>query len=243
MCLYKKAYPCIIIHLKQDAMKNKRTYYHLILDRSGSMSGLIEQTVEGVNQQIRRIREIGERLPEQELITSLTLFNHRISKTWNYIRSGQLRELTYADFRPDGNTALYDAIGVTINDVQQAVGSEIENDEASVVVVIITDGYENASANFTHDQVASMIGGLEQSGKWTFSYLGATLDAVDIAQSLNINKNNAMHYNVSEISDLYHKLGNSIEFYLYNKQSDKIRKSFLEPEKVDENESDQYLKL
>ena len=94
MCLYKKAYPCIIIHLKQDAMKNKRTYYHLILDRSGSMSGLIEQTVEGVNQQIRRIREIGERLPEQELITSLTLFNHRISKTWNYIRSGQLRELT-----------------------------------------------------------------------------------------------------------------------------------------------------
>jgi len=211
-------------------MKNKRTYYHLIVDRSGSMSGLIEQTVEGINQQIRRIKEIGERFQEQELITSLTLFNHRISNIWNYIRSGQLRDMNYADFRPDGNTALLDAIGVTLNEVQKEVGTEIENDEASVVVVIVTDGYENASVNFTHDQVATMIGELERSGKWTFSYLGATLDAVDIAQSLNINKNNAMQYNLSEISELYNKISFSMDSYLSEKQAGKIRKDFLEPD-------------
>jgi len=216
-------------------MKNKRTYYHLIIDRSGSMSGLIEQTVDGVNQQIRKIKEIGERFPEQELITSLTLFNHRISNIWNYIRSGQLWDMNYADFRPDGHTALLDAIGITLSEVQKAVGMEIENDEASVVVVILTDGYENASINFTHDQVASMIGGLEKTGKWTFSYLGATNDAVDVAQSLNINKNNAMQYNMSEISELYNKISFSMDLYLSEKQTGKIRKDFLEQDNHKDN--------
>ena len=72
-------------------MKNKTTYYHLIIDKSGSMSGHIEQTVEGVNQQIRRIKEIGERFPEQQLITSLTLFNHKMTNALKHVHSGQLR--------------------------------------------------------------------------------------------------------------------------------------------------------
>ena len=80
-----------------------------------------------------------------------------------------------------------------------------------------------------------MIGGLEKTGKWTFSYLGATIDAVDVAQSLNINKNNAMQYNMSEISELYNKISFSMDLYLSEKQTGKIRKDFLEQDNHKDN--------
>ena len=161
-------------------MKNKRTYYHLILDRSGSMSSCIEQTINGVNQQILRIRELAARFPEQELFASLTLFNHQITPAWLRKRPEDLKEIGFSDYRPDGWTALLDAVGVTLNELQDTIGQEVERDEATVVVVIITDGYENSSKRFTHSQVSSLIRELEITGRWTFSYLGATFDAVDI---------------------------------------------------------------
>lgn len=210
-------------------MKNKTTYYQLIIDKSGSMSEHIEQTVEGVNQQIRRIKEIGERFPEQQLITSLTLFNHKLTNALKHVHSGQLREISYADYRPDGTTALLDAIGITLNEMQKTIGQDVENDEASAVVVIVTDGYENASQSYTHNQISSMIGELELTGKWTFSYLGATLDAVQIAESLNIKKDNAMHFNMNDISQLYNNLTFSLNAYITDKQTGTISKEFLKP--------------
>ena len=215
-------------------MKNMRTYYQLILDRSGSMSSCIEQTIDGVNQQIRRIKEIADRFPEQELFTSLTLFNHQITPVWSRLRSKQLREITFSDYRPESTTALLDAVGVSILDLQKTIGPEIESDEATVVVVIVTDGYENASKYYSHSQVASLIQELELTGKWTFSYIGATLDAVEIAQRLNIKKNNSMHFNVSESSIIYNNLNSSINFYLENKQKGKISNDFLFNEEKDE---------
>ena len=123
-------------------MENKRTYYHLILDRSGSMNICLEQTVDGVNRQIRRIREVAERFPDQELITSLTLFNHQVSQIWTRIEPDRLREITYPDYRPGGTTALLDAVGTTVGELQKSVGPDLEAGEATVVIVIITDGYK-----------------------------------------------------------------------------------------------------
>ncbi len=211
-------------------MENNRTYYHLILDRSGSMVSCLEQTVAGVNEQIMRIREIASRYPGQKMLTSLTLFNHTITNTWKRINPEELRELSFFDYRPDGNTALYDAVGITLTEIQKEVGSEIEKGEASVVVVIVTDGYENASRSFNHDRVASMIGELEKSGRWTFSYLGATLDAVDIAVSLNIKVNNAMYFDVKDSNTMWNKLNMSLYNYVNEKSMGKVKGDFLEGE-------------
>ena len=211
-------------------MKNKKTYYQLLLDRSGSMSSCIEQTVNGVNQQILRIKEISGRYPEQELITSLTLFNHQLSPSWNRVNSEKLRELTFSDYIPDGMTALHDAIGFTLRDLQESIGEEVESDMASVVVVIVTDGYENASRTFSHNQISSLIAVLEQTGKWTFSYIGATLDAVEIAQSLNIKKSNAIRFDTLQSENMFRKVNNSLNAYLINKDLGKINSNFLEEE-------------
>ncbi len=216
-------------------MKNKRTYYQLLLDRSGSMSSCIEQTVDGVNQQILRIKEIAGRFPEQELYTSLTLFNHKISPSWDRINPEKLRELTFSDYAPGGRTALFDAIGMTINHLQQSIGEEAEQDEASIVIVIVTDGYENASTDFSHKQVASMIHDLEETGKWTFSYIGATLDAVEIAQHLNIRKSNAIMFDTLQSGKMFNRINDSLTAYLTNKNFGNIKNDFIDDQHEDKD--------
>jgi uncharacterized protein YegL len=203
-------------------MKNSKTYYQLILDKSGSMSCIIEQTIEGVNQQIMRIKEVAGRYPDQELYTSLTFFNHGITRIWNRIPSTRLQEISFSDYRPAGTTALLDAVGLTIDEMQKTIGDEIERGEATAVVVIFTDGYENASRAFTHRQVSSMIADLESTGKWTFSYIGATLDAVEIAMTLNIKQKNAMHFSVNDSRKMYSKLDSALENYISQKSHNKI---------------------
>jgi len=208
-------------------MKNKRTYYQLILDRSGSMSVCIEETVNGVNSQIQRIRELSERFPEQELITSLCLVNHKLTPVWDSIRQADLREITFSDYRPDGNTALLDAIGKSIRHLQKTIGEEVARDEASVVLVIFTDGYENASQEFSHGQIASLIRDLELTNKWTFSYIGATLDAVEIAIKMNIRASNAIRYSVADTEEIHFRMSGYLDNYMEDKQQGKNKKDFL----------------
>lgn len=209
-------------------MKNKRTYYHLILDRSGSMTTCIEETVDGVNQQIRRIKEVARNFPDQELLTSLTLFNDHSTPIWKSLSAVQLREIAFNDYKPGGTTALLDAIGGAMGEMQKSIGAELEADEASCVVVIITDGYENSSRHFSHQKIAADIRQLELSGKWTFSYIGATLDAVEIARGFNIKMGNAMRFDIGESSRMYDVVTTSLYCYMKEKQSGKIKTDFLE---------------
>ena len=200
-------------------MKNAHTYYQLIIDKSGSMYGNLEETVEGVNQQVMRIKEIAGRYPRQKIYTSLAFFNQEFFPVWTILPAHQLHEISYADYRPAGTTALLDAIGHAISGMQAELGEAIEHEDATAVVVIFTDGYENASRHFTPGQISSLIIDLESTGKWTFSYIGSTLDAVEIATNLGIRRGNAMHFSVNDIRAMYGKLDDSLEQYIRTKSS------------------------
>jgi hypothetical protein len=208
-------------------MENRKTYYQLILDRSGSMSSCIEETIAGVNSQVRRIKEIAERFPQQELYTSLCLFNSSVTRAFDRLLPDRITELSYADYRPSGNTALYDAVGESIEYLQRNIGHEVERNEASVVVVIFTDGRENASRQFSHRRLSSLIKELEDTDKWTFSYVGATIDAVDIAVHLNIRASNAMRYGVEQSVQEFNNVSDRMENYMWEKCEGRISKDFL----------------
>jgi uncharacterized protein YegL len=214
-------------------MKNKRTYYQLILDRSGSMSSCIEETVAGVNSQIRRIKELAARYPEQEIVTSLCVFNQKPMLVRDRVRVNDLNEVSFTEYMPNGMTALYDAIGVSVSQLNKIVAKEVERDEASVVVVIFTDGYENASIHYNHQKVSSIIKDLELSGKWSFSYVGATFDAVNIAVQLNIKANNAVRYDVKDSVRQFDYVSDRMENYMHLKKNGIIHNGFLDNENPD----------
>ena len=224
--------------------KNTKTYYLLILDKSGSMDNVISETVNGFNEQVQMIKNLKEKYPEQEIIVSLTTFNHDVEHDLFLAKPSQLKELEALRawqenrhnmvetvnliYRPGGLTALYDAIGRSVNKLRETIKKEIKNNEASAVVVIITDGYENASREYSYEDIRQLIGKLEKSNNWTFSYLGATPDAVDIARGMNIASHNAMYYDKMKMQKVWKEdLNESMENYIKSKTSGSVNKDFL----------------
>lgn len=199
----------------------------MILDRSGSMQDCVQQTISGFNEQIQMIRDLQKRFPEQEFRISLTTFNHDVEHPFERTNVNYVKELGPHSYIPSGSTALLDAIGESVNLLKSAIKDEILGDEATAVVVILTDGYENASKEFSQQQIGDMIKGLESSGCWTFSYLGATFDAVDVAERMNIRRENSIAYNKQETRKVYSDLASSMADYVEAKSRGKKKRDFL----------------
>ena len=212
-------------------VKNKKMYYQIILDKSGSMSDCIESTVNGFNEQMQMIKSLQSKFPEQEVLVSLTTFNQDVDFDVECSKPSALKEMIseqkrsswfneptdYVVYSPNGMTALYDAIGKSVTKIQDIAKKEIEKDEATVVVVIITDGYENSSTEFRYEQIQSMIKELEKSENWTFSYLSNTLNAVDDATRMNIKRENAIRYSKSNMMGAHSDISSSLDSYMEKK--------------------------
>jgi hypothetical protein len=198
-------------------MKNKKTIYHFIIDKSGSMSGMEQQAVSGFNTQLATLQELKQTYPDQEFKVSLTYFNHHVQ---DIILNGSVDQILPMDprtFDPGGSTALLDAIGKSIYQLKSDFETELKKDEATVVMVIITDGAENASRLYTYHEVARMIKELDETGKWTFSFLGADLDAIHTSQMLNIRKENVISFSKSNYSGMMNDVSISIRTYAQSK--------------------------
>lgn len=198
-------------------MKNKKTIYHFIIDKSGSMSGMEQQAVSGFNTQLATLQELKQTYPDQEFKVSLTYFNHHVQ---DIILNGSVDQILPMDprtFNPGGSTALLDAIGKSIYQLKSDFETELKKDEATVVMVIITDGAENASRLYTYHEVARMIKELDETGKWTFSFLGADLDAIHTSQMLNIRKENVISFSKSNYSGMMNDVSISIRTYAQSK--------------------------
>lgn len=201
-------------------MKTQRTYYHLIIDRSGSMSDCTEAAINGYNEQISRIRDLQKEFPEQDIRVGLTLFNDQV----NLIHAGELVTslpmMSRLNYIPSGGTALLDAIGETI--VQNSGKDKCaDSPPATYVIVVLTDGYENSSKKFTLEEIRSLIKSKEATGKWTFSFIGATLDAVDVAKSMAFQGHNSIHFSKDKMdTQVWENLSSSMRGYLNRKKSD-----------------------
>jgi hypothetical protein len=205
----------------------KKTYYHIILDQSGSMHNCISSTINGFNEQVQVVQSLQERYTEQELFMGLTRFNHDVLQTAFAASPNLIQTLTPATYRPSSSTALYDAIGLTVQRLLRYLNGELKDPSTTVVIVILTDGHENASTIFSHQNIQSMIKELEQTGQWTFSYLGATIDAVKVAESLNIKSSNSMFFEKSQITRTYDNLKESLTSYIGKKQMGEDLINFL----------------
>ena len=138
-------------------MKNKTTLYHFIVDQSGSMAGLEEQTIAGFNAQLKTIQDLKMELPDQSFLCSLTFFNGIVQDRILFQEVNALQPLSRDNYFPSSNTALLDAIGKSIYSIKHKFANELVEDKISIVLVIITDGHENASRLYTYHDIAHMI--------------------------------------------------------------------------------------
>ena len=161
-----------------------------ILDRSGSMKRVREEAISGINGFLEDQRAV----PGNAILTMV-----RFDTEYEVIHNGtpihQVPMLDETTYRPRGMTALYDAIGRTIDDVGHRLSKTPENDRpAHVIVAILTDGYENASSDYDAHRVREMIHHQQLKYDWDFIYLGANQNAFAESGKIGIRAQNTRQW-------------------------------------------------
>lgn len=210
-------------------MKTKKTIYHLIVDKSGSMSDCIDRTIEGFNEQLKSICLLSQKFPEQDIAMGLTMFNDQVQPLFYETNPEIIKPLSVKSYWTEGCTALLDAVGETITTLQQAQVRSEQFIPTTVVIVILTDGHENSSTKYRLHDIRRMIASLEETGKWTFSFIGATLDAVDVAEQMAIKRSNSVQFDKSEMkSQVWNRLSNAVYSYIDKKERGEDLGNFIE---------------
>ncbi|TAH65189.1 MAG: VWA domain-containing protein [Anaerolineaceae bacterium] len=210
-------------------MDKNLTEIIFLLDRSGSMTGLESDTIGGYNSFIKKQSSLGR--------THLTtiLFDDKYEILHNGIDAATVT-LTEKEYYTRGSTALLDAVGKTIIDVNFRLSHlTLEAHPSKVVFVITTDGLENSSKEFTYDKVKNMISRQKEVYNWQFIFMGANIDVAAESHKLGINPSMAFSYHpsVEGTKRMYDKVNDMVyEMRLdqFKKPNDPLSKINLDPD-------------
>ena len=175
---------------KAETKKDKKVEVVFIMDRSGSMSGLEDDTIGGFNSMLKEQKEDGG-----EVTWSTVLFDTRHEVIHNRVPIEKVEPLTEKEYYTRGCTALLDAVGRAINHIGMCHRyAKAEDVPDNTIFVITTDGYENSSREYSYEKVKKMIELEKEKFGWEFIFLGANIDAVSEAARIGIGSGRAATY-------------------------------------------------
>lgn len=149
----------------------------IVLDESGSMMCIRDQIIKSINDLISEQKEVKER----PATFTLVKFSDNVNRMITNKLLTNIQMISYSDYMPSGSTALYDAIGNTINWFKN---------EKNVLMVIVTDGQENASKKYTKSQINQMIDEMKEKNSWTYVYLSSDLNTEIQGNNIGLKQSN-----------------------------------------------------
>ena len=152
----------------------------IIIDESGSMQSIKKEAIDSVNETIQTIRSAQKKHEEQEHYVSLVTFNDNVKTVHDCVPVSEVTELTSETYQPACCTALYDAMGLSVNVLRKKVA-----DVDKVLVTVVTDGCENASREYSGKAIKALVDELKDKG-WVFAYIGANQDVEAVAATISI---------------------------------------------------------
>ena len=171
-------------------MKKNLTELVMILDRSGSMGGLESDTIGGYNSMLKKQGEM-----EGEVLVSTVLFDDRSEVLYDRVPLDQMPQMTDKEYYVRGCTALLDAVGGAIRHIGNIQKYAREEDRPEkTIFVITTDGLENASREYSYDNVKKMVERQKEKYGWEFLFLGANIDAIETAGRFGISADRSANY-------------------------------------------------
>jgi len=179
---------------KNETKQTKTQVFNvIILDKSGSMECIRKAAIDGFNETLNGIKKAQEKYADtqEHFVSLLTFCDCEKKYVFDKVPVAEARPLTMDDYQPCCCTPLYDAMGFTLTTMRNHV-KDIE--DSVVVVTIITDGLENASKEYSGSAVKQLVENLKGEG-WSFTYMGANQDSVEIAFNLSIR--NARNFDYS----------------------------------------------
>lgn len=208
----------------------KTVIYSFIIDESGSMSGQQKSVVKSFNEQLKTIREQDISYKNEiHTYVSLTTFNSVIKNRTEVFPIGMFEDLSGNDYNPSGTTALLDAIGSTIARIEMNYNTKItSNEEVEIVMMILTDGYENSSRKYSFKDISGKIAELEEKGKWRFIFLGADIDTFNVINDLNIKAVNSINFESEKLDKAMEVVEKSIKNHYFNYSNNLLKEDFFE---------------
>ncbi|MBR4413655.1 MAG: VWA domain-containing protein [Lachnospiraceae bacterium] len=176
-------------------MRKDLTEVVFILDKSGSMSGLESDTIGGFNSLIEK-----QKKEEGEALISVVLFNDDSNVIYDRVPIEKVEPMNDKQYFVGGCTALLDAIGGAIHHIGNVHKYAREEDRPEKTLFIITtDGMENSSHQYTYDKVKKLVEKQKETYGWEFLFLGANIDAIDVAGRFGIGADRAVNYECDDI--------------------------------------------
>jgi len=184
-------------------MNNNKSHLCVVMDRSGSMSNIAKDMEGGLNSFIKEQKEL-----PGELTVSFYRFDDFCERVIDFIPVKMVGELK---LEPRNMTALNDAIGKAVKETGEALAKMKEEDRpALVTIMIITDGGENSSREYTAEMVKQMVTEQETKYNWKFTYLGANQDSFSVASNYGINLTGVSNYAVANSEKVWHDYNNKM---------------------------------
>lgn len=210
------------IYFTEEFIMKYKTDINVILDRSGSMGfgEIYDATIIGFNRFLNQQKEV-----KDSARINFYQFNDKYEVVYTDKNVSIAPELNRENFLPGGSTALLDAIGKTINDVGSRLRNMKESERPSqVMVIVITDGQENSSKEYTKAKIEEMVKHQTDVYKWQFMYIGANFDAIDAGRQYTSFRGNMMGREVltsggilttpgEYVVNAFNKLGKSSQLY------------------------------
>ena len=191
-----------------------RIFNLIILDESGSMLSIKNEAINNVNESLQTILKAQKENPDQEHYVTFVSFNNRHKTIWDRIPATEAKTITENDYNPSCSTALYDAMGFSLNKLRPNVA---DNDK--VLVTIVTDGMENASREYNGKAIKILVDELKAKG-WVFAYMGANHDVEAAAAHISITNIMKFQATAEGTSMMTNRSNNSRE-RLYRRMSEK----------------------
>ncbi len=198
---------------KQERINDGKTHIFnlIVLDASGSMSVIEDAARSGCNEVLSGIRKSQNDEPEMQQHVSLLPFSTgRMIYIYDNVSAENAQDID-KQYRPGGCTALYDAMGYSLTALEREVDKYTD---AVGLVTIITDGYENASVEYSGKMIFDLVERLRAKG-WTFSFMGANQDVLEVAKTLNIKNAREFDYSADGLHMAFATERSAKERYLH----------------------------
>lgn len=200
-----------VVAKKTTSKKKETTHIIAVLDRSVSMSNVVKDAIGGFNTFLAEQKKLKDKATFSGL-----LFDDQFEPMngGKVVDIKDVPELTDKTFVPRGTTALFDAIGKSVNQYKAEVTAKKTKNADKVLVIIVTDGYENASREFSQKDIADLIT-YQKKQNWQFMFLCSTEDAVTVGTSVGISKGNNFQFTNNALGNaqLYGKISKATTSY------------------------------
>ena len=205
------------IHLNPPNLMKQVHLHHILLDASGSMQNCHQLTVSTLNEQVASLREVQKLHPEQEVKFSISDFSNDYRMWFGPKPIAEIREITEENYQLRGTTALYDGLGTLIARTIDHVGEDAPSKGTSITIMVLTDGYENASRFYSAGALKMLMDKLTEKG-WEFRFMGADIDPLEVGRHLGIDASRSRRFSKDRLGDSVAYMSQEVSYAVAEKK-------------------------